>query len=51
MKKDIKKVGKGELENRNLKRLLDQHEEEELAEAEIREYIRRSLLTEEEEHD
>lgn len=49
MKKDIKRVGKGELENRNLKRLLDQHEEEELAEAEIREYIRRSL--EEEEND
>lgn len=43
MKKELKKVGNGELENRNLKRLLDQHEEEELAEAEIREYMRRSL--------
>ena len=49
MKKDIKRVGKGELENRNLKRLLDQHEEEELAEAEIREYMRR--CREEEEND
>lgn len=50
MKKELKKVGKGELENHNLKRLLDQYEEEELAEAEIREYMRRSPLIEEE-HD
>lgn len=50
MKKDLKKVGKGELENRNLKRLLDQHEEEELADAEIREYMRR-CQEREEEHD
>lgn len=48
MKKDLKKVGKGELENNKLKRVLDQQEEEELAEAEIREYMRRCKESEEE---
>lgn len=48
MKKDIKKVGRGELENRQLKRIIEQHEEEELADAEIREYMRRSRQKEEE---
>jgi DNA polymerase III epsilon subunit-like protein len=41
MKKELKKVGGGELENNKLKRLLDAWEEEELAEQEIRDFLNR----------
>jgi hypothetical protein len=40
MKKDLRKSGDGDNVNNNLKRLIKMHEEEDMADEEIKEYMR-----------
>jgi hypothetical protein len=51
MKKQMKKVGEGEFENNRLKRLIDLHEQEVLADEEIAAYLKRKKVDEEVEDD
>ncbi len=51
MKKQMKKVGDGEYENNRLKRLIDLHEQEVLADEEIAAYLKRCKVNDEEVED
>jgi len=51
MKKQMKKVGEGEFENNRLKRLIDLHEQEVLANEEIAAYLKHMANVEEVEDD
>jgi hypothetical protein len=48
MKKDLRKIGEGENLNKNLKRIIRLHEEEHMAEEEIKEYMRQCSIKDKE---